>query len=475
MPDIDQRQTRWHVDRTGQTQWTHDGPVAVANALWWLDSAHEPLAVPPPAVSDGFPLVHTYGPWDDHDPVNVFSLVTDLATLVEAKGGSGILSTGTCLTDLAGGLRQRLDTLGLGPDATTVIDLPTLRQLRDAIAHNQPGVLLLGFWQQHPTAGWRRIGGHYVTLEAVDPLVGRVRLSDPFLDVAAPAESTSAHNDAGRVSHDAWVASPSLRPGAPLRLDAYVDALGDPAPLLGAFQGLNARTCPGADAPWIDGAVIEADIDAVLLIDIRPPTPTPCPPPTDPPPTTPISEPTATATATDTPWAPGSPTPPGAPSGTPSPVPPPGTSVVSPTPPPTFPPTSPPAVPTEVATATPTSTPDDATAVPPAGTDTPPATSRRGSLCGLVVDRRRGAGLPGATVSLQQDTALLGTVTAASGGAFCFDDLPVGRYRIRAWSPGCDGAEEDVDLRGRTSVELLLACVPPVAYLPYLARTAGAR
>ena len=38
MPDFDQRQTTWRVPAPDGDKWTHDGPVAAANALWWLDA-----------------------------------------------------------------------------------------------------------------------------------------------------------------------------------------------------------------------------------------------------------------------------------------------------------------------------------------------------------------------------------------------------------------------------------------------------
>jgi hypothetical protein len=116
MPDFDQRQGvvgPW-VDQGGT--WSHCGPVAVANSLWWLDSEFETNTIPPPAIIDNFPLVQTYGQWDDHDPQNAPWLVEHLAYLMDTNGlRTGMLHSGTNVFDMEAGITQYLSWSGVNP------------------------------------------------------------------------------------------------------------------------------------------------------------------------------------------------------------------------------------------------------------------------------------------------------------------------------------------------------------------------
>ncbi len=86
MPDFDQRQGGTYLWQDPSWRWSHCGPVAVANSLWWLDSKFETNTIPPPAIIDNYPLVRTYGQWDDHDPLNVPPFVEHLAYLMDTDG-----------------------------------------------------------------------------------------------------------------------------------------------------------------------------------------------------------------------------------------------------------------------------------------------------------------------------------------------------------------------------------------------------
>jgi hypothetical protein len=116
MPDFDQRQNGtfwWNLTSV----WDYCGPVAVANSLWWLDSEFEPNTIPPPTIIDNFPLVQAYGPWDDHDPLNVPPLVEHLAYLMDTDGlrtGPGMHS-GTDVFDMETGITQYLSWSGVNP------------------------------------------------------------------------------------------------------------------------------------------------------------------------------------------------------------------------------------------------------------------------------------------------------------------------------------------------------------------------
>jgi len=117
VPDFDQRQwgTYNWVDQWGA--WSHCGPVAVANSLWWLDSEFEPNPMPQPTINDGFPLVQAYNAqWDDHDPQNVPWLVEHLAYLMDTDGRrTGLVHSGTNVFDMEAGLAQYLSWTGVNP------------------------------------------------------------------------------------------------------------------------------------------------------------------------------------------------------------------------------------------------------------------------------------------------------------------------------------------------------------------------
>jgi hypothetical protein len=117
MPDFDQRQGGRYLWQNPQTQqWSHCGPVAVANSLWWLDSEFESNTIPPPTIIDNFPLVQRYGGWDDHDPQNVPWLVEHLAFLMDTDGWrTGIMKLGTDVFDMQAGITHYLSWSGVNP------------------------------------------------------------------------------------------------------------------------------------------------------------------------------------------------------------------------------------------------------------------------------------------------------------------------------------------------------------------------
>jgi hypothetical protein len=115
MPDFDQRQMGTYNWTVGGT-WSHCGPVAVANSLWWLDSEFETSTIPPPAIIDNFPLVQAYGMWDDHDPSNVRPFVEHLAYLMDTDGRrTGIVKLGTNVFDMQAGITHYLSWSGVNP------------------------------------------------------------------------------------------------------------------------------------------------------------------------------------------------------------------------------------------------------------------------------------------------------------------------------------------------------------------------
>jgi len=116
MPDFDDRQWLTYLWQDSFGAWSHCGPVSVANSLWWLDSQFEPNPVSPPIVHDDFPLVKTYGQWDDHDPQNTPWLIEHLAWLMDTDGRrTTLVHSGTNVNDMQAGITQYLSWSGVNP------------------------------------------------------------------------------------------------------------------------------------------------------------------------------------------------------------------------------------------------------------------------------------------------------------------------------------------------------------------------
>jgi len=264
MPDFDQRQDDWGQNPDTLWRWTYDGPVALANCLWWFDSKYQDLVGPgspqPPAINDDFPLVWAYGGWDDHDTVNVVELVEDLAWRMDTDGqrtGDGGL--GTNVFEMEAAIAEWL--LETGTESIFykhTKKAPDFHWIADEIERSQDVILLLGFWQNIGTPTypiWVRMGGHWVTCAGVNSAQLTLAISDPFYDEAeqgAPGRvrdgilvphphgghGHEVHNDAGNISHDAYqVLIDHLTPGGPWSLPDYPPN----GAVLWALQGAN---CP---------------------------------------------------------------------------------------------------------------------------------------------------------------------------------------------------------------------------------------
>jgi len=219
MPDFDQKQDMWKPSPAGA--WSYCGPVAVANSLWWFDSANEPNPQPPSNISDHYGLVTSYNAsgWDDHDPQNVMPLVNNLALLMKTG------PNGTNVTDMQAGIDQYLNMTGYAANYTEMtVPWPEFDWIRAEVEKCQDVVLLLGFWnrtEMPPGSGnyyYERIGGHYVTVAGVNLTANQTGISDPYYDnaeaggpgVVIPvahnhtANGTGTHNDTLYVSHDIY-------------------------------------------------------------------------------------------------------------------------------------------------------------------------------------------------------------------------------------------------------------------------------
>jgi hypothetical protein len=241
MPDFDQRQWGTYNWSYGGA-WSHCGPVAVANSLWWLDSEFESNPIPPPTINDHFSLVAAFGAWDDHDSRNVVPLVEKLAWFMDTDGRlTHLLHKGTSAADMQAGLTHYLSWSGVNPlgdvdgdgsvtlaDANLVtialgswpgsltwnlaadlnqdnlvnmIDLnivtahmgqtgkfyehtvhqPEFRDIVQEVEKCQDVVLSIGYWIWTGSM-WYREDGHFVTVAGVNPQDIKVAISDPIRD-----------------------------------------------------------------------------------------------------------------------------------------------------------------------------------------------------------------------------------------------------------------------------------------------------
>jgi hypothetical protein len=306
MPDFDQKQMNWYlvfsevpsvprggrhlsraptvsqpsreagheeVLRDGETVWTHCGPVAVADCLWWLDSQSEPGSTAPPQVGDGHDLIASFGSWDDHDAQNVGPLVSDLAARLDTDGAI----PGTDVTTFAGALKEYLTDKGL-KDAYSggITASPSFTQLVAWVRRGDAVVLLLGFWEDQGDR-WVYLGGHYVAVAGVEPANRFVAVSDPVRDAweageavlgrspvphAHHPEDAEVHNDARYVSHDAYRVVTTEGPGGTRALESYVLSYTD-------VEGFFGQNMVAAFAPYqgfYGGAAITTKISHAMVI-----------------------------------------------------------------------------------------------------------------------------------------------------------------------------------------------------------------
>lgn len=313
VPDFGQCRAAW--SRPGSPgQWTHAGPVAVADALWWLDSIHEPGVVAPPQLSDGHRLVTAYpvfGPGhDDHDPANLGPLIEDLAMRDNTEGVLRRDGTrGTRWEDLRSGTANYVASRVAGTWIVESLDQWDAVWAADQHRRGAALVALLGVWEQK-ALGFGRVGGHYAAVAGIagprlllaDPLADRGDESDGRWVPPDPARHScrndpSGHDDAAVLSHDAYMLGDAGLPGGRPVLSGYftLETQGEAA----AFAGQNpADFLSGFEELWEGGHVWMA-VDALMAIGPRStaaPTSTPTPVGTDTP-----DPATLTATASPSP------------------------------------------------------------------------------------------------------------------------------------------------------------------------------
>ncbi len=214
LPDFDQHQHGWQTPDT--QQWSHDGPAAMADLLWWRDAYEESRLAEPPGPEGGYPLVQAYGAWHNGNAANVPPFVMHLAN----RFGTNASTPGTNLSGLVTGVREHLTSAGLSADYdVTLRKTPSFDWVREEAIQQRQVLLLLGFYEVQ-SEGLRRLGGHYTAVAGVSCTGDRIAFSDPWRDgaeaggpgrvlpdeahhhPAVPPDRT--HNDPAFVSHDVY-------------------------------------------------------------------------------------------------------------------------------------------------------------------------------------------------------------------------------------------------------------------------------
>ena len=288
MPDFSTCRPEWSLPPTepgNPGQWTHAAPVALANALWWLDSRAETAGTPPPAVADTHALVTAYpyfGPRrDDHVGDTVGPLVRDLAARANTDGLlKPIDGRGTAWNDFVAGAQDYVASRKLDSQYQVEVRRASdFAWIEEHGAEDAAVVLLLGAWEQG-AEGWGRIGGHYVTV-AGEGTGERIWLSDPLGDRAAEAgtgrtwpsspeehscrEAPRSHDDAAMISHDTYQLDTTLDlPDGRSVLRGYFDSTR--ASEVMAFAGQNSDPVTEAFATSWRGGIPFMAIDAALAI-----------------------------------------------------------------------------------------------------------------------------------------------------------------------------------------------------------------
>jgi len=241
VPDFDQKQGDWSAP--GQPElWTHCGPAAVADALWWLDSSYEPGSTAPPTVQDGHGLVISLDGWDDHDAQNTVPLVNELAHRLDTNGvRTGGDHLGTDVSLMAPSLEAYLADQGVQDDyGVLTVASPSFDQLMAWVRRGDGIVLQLGFWEDQGDR-WVYYGSHYAAVAGAEPKNRLVAISDPFRDAfesgrvwmgRSPMDHpyphvVDVHNDAQYVSQDVHPAADSAGPGGRWALANYVGTYQD--------------------------------------------------------------------------------------------------------------------------------------------------------------------------------------------------------------------------------------------------------
>jgi hypothetical protein len=275
MPDFDQKQDAW-VSPLGR--WSHCGPAALANCLWWFDSKFETVPIPQPTYNDHYPLVQSYATmlpaWDDHDPLNVMPFIDSLALYCGTNVSLPPPFSGTTMIGMAAGVSNWLNKTGLASNYTVnLVPQPSYDLLYNEVRRSQDVILLLGFYEYQGTPNCVRVGGHYVTVAGVCSTETAICISDPWFDMQEGVGHASAvHNDArfvsgphGTVNHDKYRVAPPPMPVCPVPGQAALPTYPAGPTDVYNFEFQNPFDPGVVQSPYLGGPVLTV-IEAALII-----------------------------------------------------------------------------------------------------------------------------------------------------------------------------------------------------------------
>ncbi|OGC84809.1 MAG: hypothetical protein A2W07_02110 [candidate division Zixibacteria bacterium RBG_16_43_9] len=206
------------------------GPAAEANCLWWMWAR---------GVLPRF--------WPGNDWTGLAAMIGSLAQTDPV--------TGTECDKLFQADQQLKKDIPLW---ITVKNLyaPDFATLDDELRKSEDIILLLGFWYYNttpPDTGWKRFGGHFVTMNGVNTGFTSIAISDPAFDNAEMGQpgftchtdpfphigNPLVHDNPANVSKDIFLVQNSPSPGGTIGLPLYWDGR-DTA--MYRFAGQNFRT-----------------------------------------------------------------------------------------------------------------------------------------------------------------------------------------------------------------------------------------
>ena len=286
VPDFDQKQSEdWRNPMTGAYSW--DGPVALANCLWWFDSKFEKYPEDPRltgfALNDFYSLIGTYDPdllWDDHAYMNVPFFIERLGPYLKVDSVSQNFN-GTVITEMESGFHRWLanETELEGAYSTRIVNGPEFEEISRSLQACQNVILLLGFYEEFAGVSCNWLGGHYVTLAGVNTVDTGFCLCDPYFDgneweppIGNNGHADDLHNDAsfasgphGSVHRDCYhlrrATADLCITDARWELYDYPSDWND----IGVFAGLNPLH-PDGVIPGYNGLNILVLVDAALII-----------------------------------------------------------------------------------------------------------------------------------------------------------------------------------------------------------------
>ncbi len=185
-------------------EYSYCGPVAAANALWWLDSEFgDPFGIPGDGI-DNYSLISDMGVGDDHAINNVPLVIEDLAVRFNT-----INEGDTNVSRMISGLNQLLTFRNQASNhSVSNLQWPMFEEVAQEFEKCYVAILFLGFYDSEGN----RTYGHIVTVSGVNMGTFEIGISDPIINNANPIADFAAYTNPINVSHDVYMVMPGPPP-----------------------------------------------------------------------------------------------------------------------------------------------------------------------------------------------------------------------------------------------------------------------